>query len=107
MRQPETKEVDPEGGPNKVLSVNCITTPPNTHEELNRPLDSQAASDRLVEFNIETDEESLKDQYAPTSPVPQETPNYGLRSQVASVKSAEFNASIDKEEMQKLYDPQA
>eukprot|EP00957_Ditylum_brightwellii_P079302 6029905-Ditylum_brightwellii.AAC.1 len=79
--QLETKEVDPEDGPNKVLSVNHITAPPNTHEELNRPSNSQAASDRLVEFNTETDEESLKDQYAPTSPVPQETPNYGSQSQ--------------------------
>eukprot|EP00957_Ditylum_brightwellii_P043257 3278179-Ditylum_brightwellii.AAC.1 len=38
--KPETKEVDPDDGPNKVLSVNHITVPPNTQEELNRPLDS-------------------------------------------------------------------
>eukprot|EP00957_Ditylum_brightwellii_P193436 14729302-Ditylum_brightwellii.AAC.1 len=61
--KPATKEVDPEDGPNKVLSVNCLTAPPNTQEKLNRPLDSQAASDRLVEINTEIDEESLKDQY--------------------------------------------
>eukprot|EP00957_Ditylum_brightwellii_P110656 8439185-Ditylum_brightwellii.AAC.1 len=60
---PETKEVDPDDGPNKALSVNHITAPPNTQEEINRPLESQAASDRLVEFNKETNEESLKDQY--------------------------------------------
>jgi len=34
--QPETKEIDPEDGPNEVLSVHHITTPPNTHEELHR-----------------------------------------------------------------------
>eukprot|EP00957_Ditylum_brightwellii_P072768 5530686-Ditylum_brightwellii.AAC.1 len=35
----ETKEVDPDDGPNKFLSVNHITAPLNTQEELNHPSD--------------------------------------------------------------------